>query len=164
MLTLCGKTGLGWMTGCAATCLYSPLWYMTASPRSDTSDKWSSDMFCCIIYCHWYVITLGLHSAVSRQCRELGRKWDYQENYSSAIIRTSEPPLDAQWDYHAAHCRGPQIGCCRKLLRIVSQHIYTFQNQAPSWWRDPLMGPAFPTGHKPAPKVDKISCGMFQNK
>ena len=27
-----------------------------------------------------------------------------------------------------------------------------FQNQAPTWWKTPLMGPSFPTGHKPAPK------------
>jgi len=26
------------------------------------------------------------------------------------------------------------------------------ENQAPSWWKTPLMGPSFPTGHKPAPK------------
>lgn len=26
------------------------------------------------------------------------------------------------------------------------------ENQAPSWWKEPLMGPAFPTGHKPAAK------------
>jgi len=26
------------------------------------------------------------------------------------------------------------------------------ENQAPPWWKEPLMGPAFPTGHKPAPK------------
>jgi len=26
------------------------------------------------------------------------------------------------------------------------------ENQAPPWWKQPLMGPAFPTGHKPAPK------------
>lgn len=26
------------------------------------------------------------------------------------------------------------------------------ENQAPPWWKTPLMGPAFPTGHKPAPK------------
>jgi len=26
------------------------------------------------------------------------------------------------------------------------------ENQAPNWWKTPLMGPGFPTGHKPAPK------------
>ena len=36
---------------------------------------------------------------------------------------------------------------CRALI-----NIYIFQNQAPSWWKTPLMGPSFPTGHKPAPK------------
>ena len=45
------------------------------------------------------------------------------------------------------------------LVKIIedfrSTDIYHFQNQAPGWWRDPLMGPAFPTGHKPAPKVSR---------
>ena len=36
---------------------------------------------------------------------------------------------------------------------IQDMNNYHFQNQAPGWWREPLMGPAFPTGHKPAPKV-----------
>ena len=38
----------------------------------------------------------------------------------------------------------------------LDMNKYHFQNQAPGWWREPLMGPAFPTGHKPAPKVGRI--------
>ena len=35
---------------------------------------------------------------------------------------------------------------------IKNNNQYIFQNQAPTWWKTPLMGPGFPTGHKPAPK------------
>jgi len=39
-------------------------------------------------------------------------------------------------------------------IPITSVLIYDCipENQAPPWWKEPLMGPAFPTGHKPAPK------------
>jgi len=37
---------------------------------------------------------------------------------------------------------------------ISSNIIYDClpENEAPPWWKIPLLGPAFPTGHKPAPK------------
>ena len=38
------------------------------------------------------------------------------------------------------------------LYNIIEIKGFCFQNQAPPWWKQPLMGPAFPTGHKPAPK------------
>ena len=31
-------------------------------------------------------------------------------------------------------------------------NVNTWQREAPPWWKVPLLGPAFPTGHKPAPK------------
>ena len=43
----------------------------------------------------------------------------------------------------------------QKLLWISLSKILNaspLQTQAPPWWKEPLLGPAFPTGHKPAPK------------
>ena len=46
--------------------------------------------------------------------------------------------------------------------------MFSFQNQAPPWWKTPLIGPGFPSGHKLAAKeMRKPGCNggvCFCNK
>jgi hypothetical protein len=72
------------------------------------------------------------------------------------ILITSLVSTAQQWHYqmclHPCHQKSFPLNPCHDIYYFTINTTSLFQNQAPTWWKTPLMGPSFPTGHKPAPK------------
>ena len=58
------------------------------------------------------------------------------------VSEEEERPLQQNWSLYRLGLQSPSS----PLSLTVTHWPIPFQNQAPPWWKDPLMGPAFPSG------------------